>query len=183
MRSGFWLLSLASGPPNLHGSLRRATREEALSNSCGWSRAMEAGCIWLSNLESIHREVQSQGQLPRTQEEQALCLVNVTVQLCQAKASHICLSWHLVRSPFLPLLTIPTLGVQLKYEMWLLVTSHGEQLWLEAGGIHPAIPSEECVPQPRVLSSRRKGILSSLHLRGPALCPSVTVPHFPHAWF
>lgn len=66
---------------------------------------MEAGCIWLSNLESIHREVQSQGQLPHAQEEQALCLVNVTVQLCKATALHICLSWHLVRSSFLPMVT------------------------------------------------------------------------------
>lgn len=47
---------------------------------------MEAGCICFSNLESIHREVRRQGLLPHTQEEQALCLVDATMQLGKAAA-------------------------------------------------------------------------------------------------
>lgn len=74
-------------------SLRRELEWKTTATAAGRAGQWKQGASVFSNLESIHREVQSQDLLPHAQEEQALCLVDVTVQLCKATATS-APSWH-----------------------------------------------------------------------------------------
>lgn len=70
------------------------------------------------------------------------------------------------------------MGVQLKDKMQLLVTSHRDQLWLEAGGTFPAIPSEGVRSSPGSFAAKERNHNEPCISGALSSAPYVTVPCF-----